>query len=59
MFIYNKLYVQSLILQGYTSVDSEVVLEPIEAKLGMKIPRNEESKAANPSNIEIRNIRNS
>ena len=59
MFIYNKLYVQSLLLQGYTSVDSEVVLEPIEAKLGLKIPRNVESKAANPSNIEIRNIRNS
>tara|TARA_B100001175_G_scaffold285817_1_gene267102 strand:- start:227 stop:541 length:315 start_codon:yes stop_codon:yes gene_type:complete len=39
MFIYNKLYVQSLLEQGYASVDSEEVLGPIEAKLGMKIPR--------------------
>ena len=41
MFIYNKLHIQSLLEQGYTSVDSEAVLGPIEANLGMKIPRNE------------------
>lgn len=39
MFIYNKLFVQSLLDKGYTSVDSEEVLNPIEAKLKMKIPR--------------------
>ena len=39
MFIYNKLYIKSLLDSGYTSVDSEEVLNPIEAKLGMKIPR--------------------
>jgi len=39
MFIYNKLYIKSLLDSGYTSVDSEEVLSPIEAKLGMKIPR--------------------
>ena len=39
MFIYNKLYVKSLLDSGYTSVDSDDVLNPIEAKLGMKIPR--------------------
>ena len=39
MFVYNKLFLQSLLDQGYTSVDSEEVLNPIEAKLGMKIPR--------------------
>ena len=39
MFIYNKLYVKSLLDSGYTSVDSDEVLNPIEAKLGMKIPR--------------------
>ena len=41
MFIYNKLYIQSLLEEGYTSVDSEAVLGPIEANLGMKIPRNQ------------------
>ena len=41
MFIYNKLYIQSLLEQGYTSVDSDAVLAPIEANLGMKIPRNQ------------------
>ena len=40
MFIYNKLFVKSLLDSGYTSVDGEDVLSPIEAKLGMKIPRN-------------------
>ncbi len=39
MFIYNKLYLKSLLEVGYTSVDSEEVLTPIEAKLTMKIPR--------------------
>ena len=39
MFIYNKLFVKSLLDSGYTSVDGEDVLSPIEAKLGMKIPR--------------------
>jgi len=41
MFIYNKLYLKSLLEEGYTSVDSEEVLNPIEAKLTMKIPRNQ------------------
>ena len=31
----------SLLEEGYTSVDSEEVLNPIEAKLTMKIPRNQ------------------
>lgn len=39
MFIYNKLYVKSLLDRGYTSLDSEEVLNPIEARLGMKIPK--------------------
>ena len=39
MFIYNKLFVKSLLDSGYTSVDGDDVLNPIEAKLGMKIPR--------------------
>ena len=40
MFIYNKIYLKSLLEMGYTSIDSEAVLSPIEAKLAMKIPRN-------------------
>ena len=40
MFIYNKIYLKSLLETGYTSIDSEAVLSPIEAKLAMKIPRN-------------------
>jgi hypothetical protein len=39
MFIYNKLYIQSLLEQGYATIDSEEVLKPIEAKMGIKIPR--------------------
>tara|TARA_B100000787_G_C16148277_1_gene275323 strand:+ start:621 stop:935 length:315 start_codon:yes stop_codon:yes gene_type:complete len=39
MFIYNKMYVKSLLDEGYSSVDSESILGPIEAKLEMKIPR--------------------
>ena len=39
MFIYNKLYIQSLLDQGYTSIDSEEILKPAEAKLGIHIPR--------------------
>ena len=39
MFIYNKLYVKSLLDSGYTSLDSEEVLNPIEARLGMQIPK--------------------
>jgi|TARA_B100001063_G_C16630058_1_gene485322 hypothetical protein len=39
MFIYNKIYLKSLLEMGYTSIDSEEVLTPIEAKLTMKIPR--------------------
>ena len=39
MFIYNNLYLKSLLETGYTSIDSEDVLTPIEAKLNMKIPR--------------------
>tara|TARA_B100000795_G_scaffold262783_1_gene241088 strand:- start:838 stop:1149 length:312 start_codon:yes stop_codon:yes gene_type:complete len=39
MFIYNKIYLKSLLEMGYTSIDSEEVLTPIEAKLIMKIPR--------------------
>ena len=41
MFIYNKIYLKSLLEQGYTSVDSDEVLNPIEAKLSMKIPKNQ------------------
>ena len=39
MFVYNKIFLKSLLEQGYTSIDSEEVLTPIEAKLTMKIPR--------------------
>ena len=39
MFIYNKIYLKSLLEMGYTSIDSEEVLTAIEAKLIMKIPR--------------------
>ena len=39
MFIYNKLFIQSLLDQGYVSIDSEEILRPIEAKMGVKIPR--------------------
>ena len=39
MFIYNKLYMDSLLEQGYASVDSEAILGPVEAKLGTRIPR--------------------
>ena len=39
MFIYNKLFIQSLLDQGFTSIDSEEILKPIEAKMGIKIPR--------------------
>ena len=39
MFIYNKLFIQSLLDQGYASIDSEEILKPIEAKMGIKIPR--------------------
>ena len=39
MFIYNKIYLKSLLEMGYTSIDSDEVLTPIEAKLTMKIPR--------------------
>lgn len=39
IFIYNKLYIKSLLEQGYTSIDSEDILKPAEAKLGIQIPR--------------------
>jgi len=39
MFIYNKLYIQALLDQSYTSIDSEEILKPEEAKLGIHIPR--------------------
>ena len=39
IFIYNKLYIKSLLEQGYTSIDSEDILKPIEARMGMSIPR--------------------
>ena len=39
MFIYNKLYIQSLLDQGYTSIDSEEILKHAEAKLGINITR--------------------
>jgi hypothetical protein len=39
MFIYNKIYLNSIIENGYASVDSNDVLSPIEGKLGMKIPK--------------------
>ena len=42
MFIYNKLYIQSLLDQGYTSIDSEEILKLAEAKLGRRIPRNKD-----------------
>ena len=38
MFIYNKLFVKSLLDSGYTSVDSEELLNPIEAKLRNENP---------------------
>ena len=38
-FLYNKLYLDALLEQGYSSVDSEAILGPVEAKLGTKIPR--------------------
>lgn len=40
MFIYNKLYIKSLLEEGYTSIDPEEILKPAEAKLKMTIPRN-------------------
>ena len=39
IFLYNKLYLNSLLDKGFTSVDSEDVLKPVEAKLGRTIPR--------------------
>ena len=39
MFIYNKLFIKSLLEQGYTSIDPEDILKPVEAKLGIQIPR--------------------
>ncbi len=39
MFIYNKLFIQSLLDQGYASIDSEEILQRIEAKMEIKIPR--------------------
>ena len=38
-FIYNKLYINSLIDEGYTSDDSENVLKMLEGKIGREIPR--------------------
>ena len=38
MFIYNKIYLNSIIEQGYAAVDSADILNPIEGKLGIKIP---------------------
>ena len=40
IFIYNKLYIKSLLDEGYTSIDSEEILKPAEAKLKLTIPRN-------------------
>ena len=39
IFLYNKLYLNSLLDKGFTSVDSEDVLKPVEAKLSRTIPR--------------------
>ena len=39
-FIYNKLYIQSLLEQGYTSVDPDPVRASAEGKLGIIIPEN-------------------
>jgi len=38
-FIYNKLYVKTLLEQGYTSDADDAVLKPVEAALGLQIPR--------------------
>ena len=38
-FIYNKLYVRTLLEQGYTSDEDDAVLKPVEAALGLQIPR--------------------
>ena len=38
-FIYNKLYVKTLLEQGYTSDEDDAVLKPVEAALGLQIPR--------------------
>ena len=38
IFIYNKIYLTSLLEMGYASIDSKEILNPIEAKLGMTIP---------------------
>lgn len=43
MFIYNKIYVKSLLDDGYSSFDSDEVLASIEARLNMQIPRVEGS----------------
>tara|TARA_X000000950_G_scaffold279189_1_gene371387 strand:+ start:5718 stop:5942 length:225 start_codon:yes stop_codon:yes gene_type:complete len=43
MFIYNKIYVKSLLDDGYSSFDSDEVLAFIEARLNMQIPRVEGS----------------
>lgn len=39
MFLYNEMYLNSLLDAGYTSTDDEIILAPIEAKLEMRIPR--------------------
>jgi hypothetical protein len=38
-FIYNKLYVKTLLEQGYVSSEDDSVLKPVEAALGVQIPR--------------------
>ena len=38
-FIYNKLYINGLIDEGYTSDDTENVLKMLEGKIGREIPR--------------------
>ena len=38
-FIYNKLYINGLIDEGYTSDDAENILKMLEGKIGREIPR--------------------
>ena len=38
-FIYNKLHINGLIDEGYTSDDAENVLKMLEGKIGREIPR--------------------
>ena len=41
-FIYNKMYIKSLIGEGYKVTSTTIPVELIEAKLGMMLPKAEE-----------------